>query len=112
MKPHEFTKGEIREQFIGHIRAMVDYWEKEPRNPTAREKLEGLAFSILVAIDGSAMALPGWILAPCPHPSDKKYHQDKGECWYPDNEVAEKVVKGDIAGGLHDNLFKDWRRVS
>jgi hypothetical protein len=31
---------------------MVDYWAREERAPTAKEKLDGLAFSFLGIIDG------------------------------------------------------------
>jgi hypothetical protein len=56
----------------------------------------------MVALDGGAMALPGFIVAPNPHPSDKEYHISEGSDYYPENHELD--IKGDIAGGLHELL--------
>lgn len=93
-----YTKEEIREHFLNHIHNLVDYWLKESRIPDTKKKLEGLAFSILTAIDGCAVGLPAFLLIPSPHPDDKKYHKARGEKWYPDDV--------DIAGCLHELLHK------
>lgn len=102
----ELTREEVRERFLTHVRNLVTYWEKSERAPTAREKLEGVAFSILVAIDGGAMGLPSFILAPNPHPEDKPYHQENKEDWWPENHHLDEGINCDIAGGLHEGLFR------
>lgn len=107
----ERTTEEVRQEFIEHIRCMVDYWERvklEPERGTtdARRRLRGLAHSILVTLDGRSN-LPAFIVAPRPHERDKAYHQENGEDWYPENHEAN--VQCDITGGLHDQLYEDWR---
>jgi len=100
-EPTAFTEDEIRAKFLKHVNGLITYWNGEggsnvdPNRPP-REKLEGLAFSILAMLDGSSMDLPGFSVTPCPHESDEQYHKDRGERWFP-NDV-------DIAGGLHDLL--------
>ena len=100
----EFTEEEVRNQFLDHIRMLVDYWDKETSKQTQRERLDGLAFSILSAIDGSSVSLPAFILAPFSHEEDKKFHIEKGENYYPENHNSN--VKCDIAGSLHDLYYK------
>ena len=101
----EYTTEEIREQFLDHIRVMVNYWDGIPKE-TTKEKLSGLAFSILVALDGCAGDLPGFILAPLPHPDDKQFNIDEEENYYPENHEIEDKIKGDISGGLHELFYK------
>lgn len=98
MMSREYTADEVRRQFIQHIRVMIDYWDKT--NNSTRDKLEGVAFSILVALDGSAAALPSFIVAPLPHPDDKQYHISNGENYYPQND--ESSVNCNISGSLHE----------
>lgn len=98
----EMTTDEVREQFLLHVCNMVRYWRDvdggvEPK--TVEERLSGLAFSILSAIDGSAMALPGFILAPSPHDEDRQFAIDeKLDTYYPQSPE----VSTDIAGSLHE----------
>ncbi len=103
-EPREYTTEEVREQFLDHIAHMIVYWEQEGRAPTLREKMSGLAFSFLTTLDGGG-DLPGFIVAPTPHESDRKYHQEQGENWYPENH--ESTVVCDIAA---DSLHEHWHR--
>lgn len=101
----EKTTEEIREEFLKHVRSCINYWDTvdgKDAPKTQKDRLEGLAFSMLVALDGGAMALPGFIVAPCPHESDKEYHLSEGSDYYPENHELD--VKGDIAGCLHELL--------
>ena len=92
----EKTREECRDEFLDYIRALVkqcrnsryddDTKADQPDEITYR--LELLAFSILVAIDGES-PLPAFILAPCSHP-----------------ENDESKVKCDIGGDLHDNFYQ------
>lgn len=91
-----FTEEEVRERFLAHVRTMAKYWDGVP-NQTPSDKLDGLAFSIMVLLDGGT-GLPGFKVIPDPHPDDKAYHQREGENWYPDDV--------DIAGCLHDLYLK------
>ena len=99
----EYTTDEIREKVLTHIKKMSVYWESQKNMPSC-EKLDGLVFSILSMLDGCSMDLPGFIVAPDPHPSDKEYHIDNNEKYFPDNQNAK--VKGDIAGCLHELMLK------
>jgi len=103
-EPREYTMEEVREIFLGHIHMMVNYWDSDPRIENQTARLEGLAFSILVALDGGASGCPGFIVAPSTHPSDKEYHRKNLENWYPQNNDA--VVKCDISGCLHETFCK------
>jgi len=92
-----YTLDEMRKMYLDMIRAYIDYWAIEPKK-TCREKLEGLAFSILLIIDGES-ALPAFSLTPIPHPGDRQYCIDNGERWWPSGI--------DIAGGLHEDFVKE-----
>lgn len=104
-EPREKTTEEIREEFLKHVRHLIQYWDEvsgKNAPETQKERLEGLAFSILVALDGNTMALPKFIVAPDPHPDDKEYLISEGNNYYPENHNSD--VKGDIAGCLHELL--------
>jgi hypothetical protein len=95
-----YTEEEIREALLKKIWMYIDYWYKESRVSDTREKLEGLAFSLLAMLDGSNADIPGFKIIPSPHKDDKKYHIHLGENYYPDNV--------DIGGFLHE-LFHSNR---
>ncbi len=108
---HELTTEEVRERFLDHVRTMVHYWEtvsmkqRELVNETElHARLSGVAFSILVLLDGGTR-LPGFIVAPVPHESDKAFHQNEGSDWYPENHRIEGQVQADIAGCLHELFY-------
>ena len=95
--PREYTQEEVQALFLKHIWAMVDYWANLKEQPNTREKLSGLAFSILALLDGCT-ALPGFIVTPNAHPTDKDFHISEGENWFPTGV--------DIAGSLHELMHK------
>ena len=104
-KPRVKTEEEIREKFLSHVRSLINYWDRvdgKDAPKTQKDRLAGLAFSILVTLDGEAADLPGFIVAPNPHPDDKEYHISEGSNYYPENHKLK--VKGDIAGCLHELL--------
>jgi len=76
---------EYRDEFIDHVKYMVVHWNEMP-NKSVKEKLEGLAFTILSAIDGRTTTLPAYKLMPVISDS-------------------EGTVGDDIAGRLHDLLL-------
>jgi hypothetical protein len=94
----------MRDAFLRHVWTMIDYWDREKRADTTREKMEGLAFSILVAIDGGAGDLPGHALVPLPHKEDKAFCKSEGENWYPYTNRDAKALQHDIGGGLHEHF--------
>ncbi len=97
----EMTPEEARDRFLASVADAVQYWLNEQRRPSAKEKLEGLAFSILVMIDGGHGSLPSFKLIPNPHPTDKSYCQENGEDWWPNN--------CDIGGGLHELIHQKYK---
>ena len=100
----EKTVDEVRNEFLLHIKTLINYWEKEPTQNTVKDRLSGLAFSILVAIDGCAMGLPSFILAPLPHEDDKQFNIDEENNFYPENHNSN--VNCDISGCLHELFYK------
>lgn len=104
-EPREFTEEEVRARVLKHIWSMIGYWLSEERAPEPLAKMEGVAFSILAMLDGSAAAIPGFIVAPSGHPDNEGFHRQRLENWFPYNgDDVQKVVKCDIAGGLHDQF--------
>jgi len=107
LEPREFTEAEVRQQYLELVWSSIDYWHNLP-DKTCREKMEGLAFGILVILDGDT-SLPGFIVAPCPHPDDKEYNREQRENWFPENHDSN--VKCNIAGCLHE-LFHGIREAT
>jgi len=112
--PRAYTTDEVLDQFLSHVENTVEYWinlvTKQPEQVPAdtdslRWAVEGAVFSILSTLDGAAMGLPGFIVAPSPHPADREYHMEAGENWYPGGVT----LSTDIAGGLHE-LFGRERK--
>ena len=101
IKPIEYSKGEVSTQFINYVNKCVQYWENKTGVPNSLSKLEGLAHSILVAIDGES-ELPKFILAPDPSPDDKEDCIENGRNYHPENYKSN--VKCDISGNLHNRL--------
>ncbi len=108
--PRELTADEVRDRFLDHARAMVRFWSDPDlrQNPLEdrtdiERRVSGAVFSILVALDGALGDLPGFIVAPRPHPDDREFLRGEGENWFPENHDA--AVKADIAGELHDLFY-------
>ena len=101
-KPREYTEKEFRDIFLEHIWDMVEYWstleEKEEK-----DKLQGLAFSILSMLDGSNAELPRCIVAPDPNRNDRAWYESRKENFFPYN--GEHNIKANVAGSLHDNFY-------
>ena len=102
-EPREYTTEEVRKKVINHIWMMIDYWEHDSRAPTTRRKLSGLAHSICAMLDGCSGGIPAFVVAPIPHPSDKEFHKDEGENWFPENDTSN--IKCDI-GPIHEYLYQ------
>jgi hypothetical protein len=102
-----YTQDEVRDKFLTHVAHLVEFWSNLQNGMPYRTRLEGLAHSILASLDGSAAALPGFVVAPAPHPTDCTYCMEQGENWYPEAPA----VECDIAGHLHELIFEHIRRV-
>ena len=94
----EYTKEEIREQFLKYLIDIKKYWIDLP-GKTLEERMSGLLFTFLYTLDGSSIELPGFLLVPNSNKDDKEYYQGKNENWYP--EVPD-VELCDIGGALHE----------
>lgn len=81
-----YTKEEAREQFLGHVKQLVQYWESETGYTHTKDKLSGLAFSMLVLIDGRS-SMPAMDIVMRPHHEDKQYHIDNGDDYFEDGTV-------------------------
>lgn len=101
----ELTQEEVREKFLAHVWDTIRYWESL-EGKTEREKLEEVAFSLLVLLDRGSGEMPGFLVAPRPHETDKDFHAKHGEPWFPENHEIEEQVNCNIAGSLHE-LFSD-----
>ncbi len=103
-EPRQFTVEEIREQFLHNCWSAIDYWaglhgSNVPPERPCRERISGAVFSILAALDGCSLEIPGFVVAPSPHPDDEEYCKAEGENWYPRVES-----EFDIGGGLHERF--------
>ncbi|WYC18346.1 hypothetical protein [Citrobacter phage vB_CfrS_K1M] len=95
----EYTKEEVREQFLAQVRHVYHYWANLP-DKSDIDRCEGVAFSILNIIDGTSAALPAFDLSVSPHPEDKDFLIGEGENYYKDKQV----INDDCM--LHELLFK------
>lgn len=107
-RPHELTAEECRAEFFAHIKEMVHYWAGSNSGPPDRpieERLSGLAFSILVLLDGGTH-IPAFSVVTRPHPDDKAYCRKNGENWWPDGL--------DIGAGveLHHEFYAEERAIN
>ena len=94
-----FTKEEVQEKFLEHVRGLVKYWEKT-KGRNSEEKLKGLAFSMLVLFDGASVGFPAIDLAVKPHSDDKAYHIKKEENYF----ERGMVFNADVS--LHDDFYR------
>ena len=80
-EPRAYTEEEVRAKVIAHVSAVAEYWASLP-NQTPRERCDGVAFSLLVMLDGGSMDLPAMDVSLAPHPDDKPFHEACGENWF------------------------------
>lgn len=102
--PRAYTAEEVRAKLFAQVNALVGWWANEQRAPTAREKLEGLAFSIFSTLDGATLELPPMDLVLRPHPDDQNYCVERRENWYEDGMAINSDVQ------LHEEYSKIYRR--
>jgi hypothetical protein len=109
--PKEYTLEEMRGMFIKKIHQIVKYWKNvelkdTPAHEQLQTRLDGLAFSILVMLDGGYLELPEFIVAPNPHPDDKEFCISEGENYFPMPQMVfdkhGSEVTTNIGGYLHE----------
>ena len=96
----EKTMEEVREEFLDEVRQVIDYWSNSTLD--IKKACEGIAFGILVILDGENASMPSFIVAPDPDAGDREYFSTQNRKYYPDN--TDTNVKCDIAGDLHNRL--------
>ena len=93
------TKKEAQQEFLNHVHDVSDYWASLP-DKIPQERCDGVAFSILVMLDGESMGLPAMDISLSPHPSNKEFLKSQGENWF----ECGMVINDDCA--LHELYFK------
>ncbi len=89
-EPVELTVEQAGQLFLQHTAGLVEYWLNESKTSDVKDKLSGLAFSILSTIDGSNVVIPGFKMIP--NIAEEDNRNTGGTIW-PD---------ADIAGSLHE----------
>jgi hypothetical protein len=103
----QITEEEGQYLLMRHLVGLIDYWDRESRAPTARDKLEGLMHSTLATLDGSAGGLPGYAIVPMESPEDLEFANEKGYDYYPvfhPNDLPGEVY--DVGGSLHERMYQ------
>ncbi len=92
--PRPYTEEEATCILMDKIWRCIEHWEMESRAPSPREKMEGLAYSILTILDGESLGMPGVQLNVqlTPHPSDEQYLKSQGENWFPQGMVLRTAL--------------------
>lgn len=99
-------KEAAREAFLDQVRAYVDYWaHPDVQRDNVKERLSGLAFSILNIFDGTSAMMPAFDIVVRPHPDDKAYQQAEGEDYYVDG----MVINDDCH--LHELFYRPSQRT-
>jgi len=93
--PRAKTEEEARGEFLDQIRMYVSHWEGAS-DRTVRERLDGLAFSILNIFDGTAADFPAVDIVLRPHPDDEAFCRESGEDWFQDGQVINNCYLHDL----------------
>lgn len=93
-----YTKEEVRDMFLDEIICSAEYWEKDKGTPSIKDKLQGLAFSILSMLDGESGSLPGFAVMAESSEEDIEYAKEQQVKYFP-------LESEDIAGNLHERFL-------
>lgn len=99
--PREYTREEVRERFLRHVKSIAVYWANESRTPDVLDKIEGAFHSLLATIDGCSPGIPAFALVPLVDEEDNEHRRENGENWYPLQDQT--LLNCDIGGGLHES---------
>jgi hypothetical protein len=107
-EPRVLTQEEVQEQFFHLLWTYIDYWATiGPEFRPSRNRLEGLAFSVLNMLDGTTN-LPAFDVITNPNSVDKEYCRDKlKENWWPQREEGVTVHGNDM---LHEKFYDFGRK--
>lgn len=98
----EYTKEEMRSEFIAFVNSMVSHWSRGSSEEEAR-KIRGVVHSILCGIDGVSGSLGcGYNLVPAGTECDKHFFQENEENYYPTTDTEDKAINSNFM--LHDTL--------
>jgi hypothetical protein len=98
-EPRAWTEEEVRDEFIQAFRDKAHYWATTANGGTLQDRCEGVAFSILVMLDGGSGMMPAYKVTVDPHPEDKAYCIEQGVNYYePGTEVSH--------GALHELFYR------
>jgi hypothetical protein len=87
-KPRAWTAEEIAEKIVTQFATLAEYWATIPEGGDIGRRCHGVAYSILGALEGRGLDLPGFTLVPAPDPSDKDFCIKQGENYFdPKTEV-------------------------
>ena len=92
-----YTKEEVQDIFLENVINLVNYWENNPSAESTKDKLEGLAFSILSILDGECNDMPGFSVKACSCSEDIDFAKENEENYFP-------LESDDIAGTLHERF--------
>lgn len=95
----EKSELEVRKEFIEMIKHMIEVWSNIEGDYDRKYLLNSLTCSFLSLLDGCSN-MPKFIVAPDPHPEDKKYHIENNDKYYPENHSSN--IKCDISGCLQE----------
>lgn len=111
-KPRVLTRDEAREKMLLHFWNLVDYWDSIPDKTVdgfggyyihdRRSRLDGLMHSMLSALDGSTLSIPGMEIKPLVSTDDIVYYKSNGENWFPPDK--------DLGGSLHEIMYPIARK--
>jgi hypothetical protein len=91
---------ELRARLLKHLWALIRYWKADERGLMVRDRMAGLAYSILQALDH-------FIVAPVGSTADDIEMLKEVRChWWPQDDAVQEQLTGNIAGGLHEHLYK------
>jgi len=99
-----FTRDEVRQQFLQHVASVTKYWQTNPKSGSMEDRVAGAVFSVLVALDGNVVGLPGFSMYATTHKTDMHHHKQRGERWYEPHVPSPQDIAGDLHGSFHQVL--------
>lgn len=106
----ELSKEQVQERFMNMVFAVVDARTADIHDAfvrkDAKRRILTTLFTIFAEVDGESgsFQLPGFILAPAPHPRDKDYRGRHDSDWFPEFPAQIETEICDIAGTLHHDV--------
>lgn len=97
--PRAFTAKEVQKQILAYFRDVAKYRATVNNGDTVEQRCMGVAFDILVFLDGHIGSFPAFDLYPAPHPNDKQHCIDTGRTYYDPKMKVNDVL-------LHEAFYK------